>query len=102
LNESDRFEVAIFEIGESTIELLAPTSPDSIIGRFIAKRGPGIHHIALRVRDTDAALNHCEAAGIQLLDSTSRRGTDGTKIGFLGPKSTMGTLIELVEVADRE
>jgi methylmalonyl-CoA/ethylmalonyl-CoA epimerase len=79
------------------VELLAPLTPDSPIGKFLAKRGPGIHHICYRVPDLDAALNACRAAGYRLIDEIPRRGAAGRRIAFVHPKATDGILLELTE-----
>jgi methylmalonyl-CoA/ethylmalonyl-CoA epimerase len=83
--------------GESAIELLAPTDPDGPIGKFLARRGPGIHHICYRVPDLDAAIQACREAGYRLIDEVPRRGAAGRRIAFVHPKSTAGILIELTE-----
>jgi methylmalonyl-CoA/ethylmalonyl-CoA epimerase len=83
--------------GDSAVELLAPTDPDSPIGKFLARRGPGIHHICYRVPDLDAAIRACRDAGYRLIDEVPRRGAAGHKIAFVHPKSTAGILLELTE-----
>jgi LAO/AO transport system kinase len=85
------------ELGETRIELLESAGPESAIGRFIERRGEGIHHIAIRVPDVAVSLAAARAAGMALVDATPRRGAHETRIGFLHPKSTHGVLIELVE-----
>jgi methylmalonyl-CoA/ethylmalonyl-CoA epimerase len=82
--------------GAGRIELLEPTSADSPVGRFLARRGPGLHHIAYRVGDIEAALTRLEADGFQLIDRTARPGAGGHRVAFLHPRSTGGVLIELV------
>jgi methylmalonyl-CoA/ethylmalonyl-CoA epimerase len=77
------------------VELLEADNPASPIGRFVAKRGPGIHHICFSVEDLDATLDRCRAAGIQLIDQKPRVGAEGKRIAFLHPKSTGGILVEL-------
>lgn len=84
-----------FSAGESLVELLEADNPSSPIARFVAKRGPGIHHICFSVDDLDATLDRCRAAGIQLIDQKPRIGAEGKRIAFLHPKSTGGVLIEL-------
>jgi methylmalonyl-CoA/ethylmalonyl-CoA epimerase len=79
------------------IELLEPTDPTSPVAKYLAKRGPGIHHVCYRVPDLDAALARCRAAGYQLIDETPRRGAGGRRIAFLHPKATNGILLELTE-----
>ena len=94
--EADRMEAAFFRIGDIEIELMQPLEPDSPIGRFISRRGEGIHHIAYKVDDVAEALHRAAAAGIDTIDSEPRTGGDGrTRIGFLHPKSTFGVLTEL-------
>ena len=95
--EADGATLLALPFGESEVELLAPLGPDTPVGRFIAKRGPGIHHICYRVPDLDAALNACRAAGYRLIDETPRRGAGGRRIAFVHPKATAGILLELTE-----
>jgi methylmalonyl-CoA/ethylmalonyl-CoA epimerase len=83
--------------GESEIELLAPLTAESPIGKFLAKRGPGIHHICYRVPDLDAAIRACRAAGYQLIDEVPRAGAAGRRIAFVHPKATAGILLELTD-----
>ncbi|MEP6590507.1 MAG: methylmalonyl-CoA epimerase [Gemmatimonadota bacterium] len=83
--------------GESEVELLEPVDPDSPIAKFLARRGPGIHHICYRVADLDAALAACRAQGYQLVDEQPRTGAGGCRIAFVHPKATDGILIELTE-----
>lgn len=83
--------------GESDVELLSAADADSPIGKFLARRGPGIHHMCFRVPDLDAALARCRAAGYELIDQTPRTGAGGHRIAFLHPKSTAGILLELTE-----
>ena len=95
--EADGARIVHLEFGESEVELLEPIQPDSPIGRFLTKRGPGIHHICYRVPDLDAALAASLAQGYTLIDATPRTGAGGCRIAFLHPKSTDGVLIELTE-----
>lgn len=97
LDDADGARIAGLESGESLVELLESQSDDSPIGRFVAKRGPGIHHICFAVDDLDATLERCRAAGIRLIDQTPRIGAEGKRIAFLHPSSTAGVLIELSE-----
>jgi methylmalonyl-CoA/ethylmalonyl-CoA epimerase len=90
-----KVKTAFFLVGSTKIELLESTSPDGPIGKFIEKKGQGIHHIAFAVPDTDQALKQAEEKGVQLVDKVSRKGAEGLKIGFLHPKSTHGVLTEL-------
>jgi methylmalonyl-CoA epimerase len=91
--------VAMIDIGESRIELAEPTRPDSPVAKFMAKRGEGIHHIALRVDDIEQALARLKASGARLIDEKPRRGAHNTKIAFVHPSSMNGVLVELVEHA---
>jgi methylmalonyl-CoA/ethylmalonyl-CoA epimerase len=95
--EEQKSRVAVFSAGGSRIELLQATSADSPVGRFIVKRGPGIHHITLAVENLAESLAELERKGIRLVDRVSRTGAGGHRIAFLHPKSTAGVLIELVE-----
>ncbi|WP_405571050.1 methylmalonyl-CoA epimerase [Winogradskyella sp. Asnod2-B02-A] len=90
-----KVKTAFFLVGNTKIELLESTSPDGPIGKFIAKKGQGIHHIAFAVDDTTEALKTVEERGVTLIDKTSRKGAEGLEIGFLHPKSTLGVLTEL-------
>jgi methylmalonyl-CoA epimerase len=89
--------VAMLTIGESRIELLEPTGTNSPIEKFMAKRGEGIHHIAVRVDDIEKALERLKASGMRLIDQVPRRGAHNTRIAFIHPSSTHGVLLELVE-----
>ena len=93
----DGARILSLPFGESEIELLTPIEEESPIGRFLAKRGPGIHHVCFRVPDLDAALQACRAAGYRLIDETPRTGAGGRRIAFVHPKSTAGILLELTE-----
>lgn len=95
--ESDAVRVAVLEFGGGHLELLEPTSAESPVARFIEKRGPGLHHIALRVSDCEAALSAVAEAGFSLIDTVPRIGAGGKLIGFLHPKSTGGVLLELCQ-----
>ena len=89
--------VAMLTIGESRIELLEPTGENSPIEKFMAKRGEGIHHIAVRVDNIEQALERLKASGARLIDTVPRRGAHNTRIAFIHPSSTHGVLLELVE-----
>ena len=89
-----KVKTAFFMIGQTKIELLEATDPESTIAKFIEKRGQGVHHIAYSVENVDNALEDVEAKGVQLLDKKGRKGADGMTIGFLHPKSTEGVLTE--------
>jgi methylmalonyl-CoA/ethylmalonyl-CoA epimerase len=95
LDNADGARIVGFSAGEALVELLEADNPASPIARFVAKRGPGIHHICFSVDDLDATLDRCRAAGIQLIDQKPRVGAEGKRIAFLHPKSTGGVLVEL-------
>ena len=97
LDDADGARIAGLRAGDSLIELLEPSAPDSPITTYIGKRGPGIHHICFAVDDLDDALVRCRAAGIRLIDETPRVGAEGKRIAFLHPGSTGGVLVELTE-----
>ena len=92
-----KVRVAMLPLGESSVELLEPTSEDSPIAKFLEKRGPGIHHVAVRVDDIDAALLKLREQGARLIDETPRTGAGGCLIAFVHPSSTNGVLLELVQ-----
>ena len=91
-----KVRVAMLPIGESRIELLEATSPDSPIARFVEKRGPGIHHLAVRVNDIYATLEQLKLRGARLIDSEPRKGANGCLVAFVHPSSAGGVLLELV------
>lgn len=93
----DGVRIAMLPIGESRIELLEATDAASPVARFLEKRGPGIHHIAVRVEDIDEALGRLRASGARLIDDAPRAGAGGTRVAFVHPDSTHGVLLELVE-----
>lgn len=97
LADSDGARIEAFQAGESLVELLEPENPDTPIGKFIAKRGPGIHHICFAVPNLDAVLERCRNAGVRLIDEKPRIGAEGKRIAFIHPSSTSGILIELTE-----
>ena len=97
LDDADGARIAGVAAGESLVELLEAESADSPIGKFVAKRGPGIHHVCFAVDDIDATLERCRAAGVRLIDQTPRVGAEGKRIAFLHPSSTGGVLVELSE-----
>ena len=99
--DTQKVRVAMLPAGETNIELLEPTSGDSPIAKFMERRGPGIHHIALAVDDIEAALARMEAAGVRMIDTEPRPGAGGTRVAFAHPKSMGGVLIELVEGSHR-
>jgi len=95
--ESERVKVAMLPVGETKLELLQPTSPESAIAKFIEKRGTGIHHIAFHVESAAAALEALKVAGVPLIDQAPRQGAGGMKVGFAHPKGFGGVLVEVVE-----
>jgi methylmalonyl-CoA/ethylmalonyl-CoA epimerase len=97
LADSDGARIAAVASGESLVELLEPAAPDTPIGKYLAKRGPGIHHLCLAVADIDGMLQRCRDAGIRLIDEVPRMGAEGKRIAFLHPSSTAGILVELTE-----
>lgn len=97
-----KVKTAFFRIGQTKIELLESTDPEGPIGKFLEKKGEGIHHIAYAVDDIEESLRKAEAAGIRLIDRTSRPGAEGMNIAFLHPKSTFGVLTELCEDSNQE
>jgi methylmalonyl-CoA/ethylmalonyl-CoA epimerase len=92
-----KVRTAFFRVGQTKIELLESTDPEGPIGKFIEKRGEGIHHIAFAVENIGDQLKHASELGIKLIDTTPRKGAEGLDIAFLHPKSTSGVLIELCE-----
>ena len=97
VGDSDGARIAAFVAGNSLVELLEAGRPDSPIGRFVARRGPGIHHLCFAVDDLDGALARCRDAGIRLIDEKPRIGAEGKLIAFLHPASTGGILVELMQ-----
>lgn len=93
----DGAAILALPFGDSEVELLAPLEAESPIGKFLAKRGPGIHHICYRVPDLDAAIRACRAAGYRLIDEVPRTGAAGRRIAFVHPKATAGILLELTD-----
>ena len=101
--EDQGVEAVLLDVGDGHVELLSPLGPDTVIGKFIEKRGDGLHHVAYRVDDIDAVLAELKGAGVDLIDSEARIGIRGSRVAFLHPKSTGGVLTELVEpAADHE
>ncbi|HEX5003911.1 MAG TPA: methylmalonyl-CoA epimerase [Gemmatimonadales bacterium] len=95
--QADGARIVSLPFGDSEVELLEPEAPESPIGKFLARRGPGIHHVCYRVPDVEAALADARRAGYRLVDEAPRVGAGGCRIAFLHPKSTSGILIELTE-----
>ena len=97
MDDADGARIAGLAAGESLVELLEAESESSPIGRFVAKRGPGIHHVCFAVDDLEGTLGRCREAGLRLIDETPRLGAEGKRIAFLHPSSTAGVLVELSE-----
>ena len=97
--ESFGVEAVLLEVGDGHVELLSPLSPESGVGRFLEKNGPGMHHVAYQTADIDSALEQVRTAGLQLIDEQARTEIRGSRVAFLHPKSTGGVLTELVEPA---
>ncbi len=95
--ESDGVEEALLKVAESYIQLLTPTRPDSPVAKFLEKRGEGLHHIGWRVEDCYSALEELKASGAEVIDLHPRPGSRGTTVAFVHPKSSFGTLVELVQ-----
>jgi methylmalonyl-CoA epimerase len=95
--EEQKVKVAFFPIGESKLELLEPTVADSPVGKFIEKKGQGVHHLAFRVQNLEEKLARLKEQGVALIDEKPRYGAGGARIAFLHPKSTGGVLVELCE-----
>ncbi|MCL3781242.1 methylmalonyl-CoA epimerase [Prolixibacteraceae bacterium JC049] len=93
--EEQKVKTAFFKVGDVKIELLESTDPEGPIGKFVEKKGPGMHHLAFAVDNVDNALTTVEEKGVKLIDKKHRKGAEGLNIGFLHPKSTFGVLTEL-------
>jgi methylmalonyl-CoA epimerase len=93
-------EAVLLDVGENHVELLAPLGPDTPVGKFLAKKGPGLHHVAYQVADIDATLDELRAAGLRLIDETPRTGIRSSRVAFLHPSATGGVLTEIVEPAE--
>jgi methylmalonyl-CoA epimerase len=92
-----KVRTAFYPIGESTLEYLESTDPDGPVGKFLAKRGPGIHHLAFEVDDVDAAVQELLAKGVRMIDKVPRQGAHGNRIAFIHPAETGGVLIEICQ-----
>ena len=98
--EEQGVDAVLLEIGEGHVELLAPLGPDTAVGRFLQKNGPGMHHVAYATDDIESALAQVRDAGLRLIDEEPRRGIRDSRVAFLHPKSTGGVLTELVQPAE--
>jgi len=97
--ESQGVEAVLLDVGDGHVELLRPLGPDTAVGKFLARKGEGLHHVAYAVEDVDATLGKLAAAGLELIDSRARTGIRGSRVAFLHPRSTGGVLTEIVEPA---
>jgi methylmalonyl-CoA/ethylmalonyl-CoA epimerase len=97
--ESQGVEAVLLDVGDGHVELLRPLGPDTAVGKFLARKGPGLHHVAYAVEDIDATLERLSAAGLELIDSEARTGIRESRVAFLHPRSTGGVLTEIVEPA---
>lgn len=97
--EEQGVEAILLDVGENHVELLAPLGEDTPVGKFLAKKGPGLHHVAYQVSDIDATLASLKQAGVPLIDQEPRIGIRGSRVAFLHPKGTGGVLTEIVEPA---
>jgi methylmalonyl-CoA/ethylmalonyl-CoA epimerase len=95
--EDQGVEAVLLDVGENHVELLAPLAQDTPVGRFLAQRGPGLHHVAYQVADIDATLSACRDAGLALIDERPRVGIRGSRVAFLHPRATGGVLTEIVQ-----
>jgi methylmalonyl-CoA/ethylmalonyl-CoA epimerase len=95
-------EAALLDVGDGHIELLEPLGPDTAVGKFLARRGPGLHHVAYRVADVEQTLGTLAQAGMRLIDERARRGIRGSRVAFVHPASTGGVLTEIVQPAPEE
>jgi methylmalonyl-CoA/ethylmalonyl-CoA epimerase len=100
--EDQGVEAVLLDAGENHVELLAPLGPDTPVGKFLAAKGPGLHHVAYQVLDIDATLDALRTAGLQLIDQQPRTGIRGSRVAFLHPRSTAGVLTEIVQPAAGE
>ena len=100
--ESQGVEAVLLDVGDGHVELLAPLGPDTPVGKFIAKKGPGIHHVAYAVDDIETALEQVKAAGLRLIDEEPRTGIRRSRVAFLHPSATGSVLTEIVQPAGQE
>jgi methylmalonyl-CoA/ethylmalonyl-CoA epimerase len=98
--ESQGVEAVLLDVGEGHVELLRPLGEDTPVGKYLAKKGPGLHHVAYAVGDIDAVLGKLKEQGVELIDSEARQGIRNSRVAFLHPKSTGGVLTEIVEPAE--
>jgi methylmalonyl-CoA/ethylmalonyl-CoA epimerase len=98
--EEQGVEAVLLDVGDGHVELLRPLGPETAVGKFLARKGPGLHHVAYAVDDIDATLEKLSAAGLDLIDGEPRVGIRGSRVAFLHPRSTGGVLTEIVEPAE--
>jgi methylmalonyl-CoA epimerase len=97
--EDQGVEAVLLDVGDGHVELLSPLGPETVVGKFVERRGEGLHHVAYRVKDIDATLATLKEAGVELIDAQARIGIQRSRVAFLHPRSTGGVLTELVERA---
>jgi methylmalonyl-CoA/ethylmalonyl-CoA epimerase len=100
--ESQGVEAALLDIGDGHVELMRPLAPDTPVGKFLARKGPKLHHVAYAVDDIDSTLEKLAAEGLELIDSKARVGIRGSRVAFIQPRSTGGVLTEIVEPSGEE
>ncbi len=93
-------EAVLLDVGENHVELLAPLGEDTPVGKFLAKQGPGLHHVAYQVADIEATLSALKAAGMRMIDEQPRTGIRGSRVAFVHPRSSLGVLTEIVQPAE--
>lgn len=98
--ESQGVEAVLLDVGDGHVELLAPLGPETPVGKYLERKGPGLHHVAYAVEDIDSELQRLAAAGIELIDSEARTGIRGSRVAFLHPRATGAVLTEIVEPAE--
>jgi methylmalonyl-CoA epimerase len=98
--EQQGVEAVLLDVGENHVELLLPLGPDTPVGRFLAARGPGLHHVAYQVHDIEAALDRLREQGLRLIDEQPRVGIRGSLVAFVHPKASNGVLTEIVQPAE--
>jgi methylmalonyl-CoA/ethylmalonyl-CoA epimerase len=98
--ESQGVEAVLLDVGDGHVELMRPLGPDTPVGRYLSKRGPGLHHVAYTVSDIDAALSELTRAGVELIDTEARRGIRDSRVAFVHPRAMGGVLTEIVEPAE--
>jgi methylmalonyl-CoA/ethylmalonyl-CoA epimerase len=102
ISEEQGVEAVLLDVGADHVELLAPLGPDTPVGKFLAKRGPGMHHVAYTVPDIEATLAALHGAGMRLIDRSPRAGLRDSRVAFVHPKAAGGVLIEVVQPSDEE